>query len=237
MEESIRKPIITTPSISGAVCNFKSAFAGLPLKSHTVDIDSVSGVSAINIMATGKNLWGNGITLSNATVSGTYKGYEIKYNSNIRMVLFDRDTTQDISGIFLGFTGSGKDATEGIQWVISNGNIFSEGNIFSDTYKYISIYPGTQETLDKIFNRFYVLTVIDSDDYSAYVPYVGEYTKINIGQTVNEATYNARTGVMEVTQPSVQTLQLPPCPIDVLEGVNNIWADTGNSVIQPFKVS
>lgn len=28
------------------------------------------------------------------------------------------------------------------------------------------------------------------------------------------------------------TIQLPPCPIDTLEGVNNIWADTGNTTLQ-----
>ena len=29
-----------------------------------------------------------------------------------------------------------------------------------------------------------------------------------------------------------QTIQLPPCPIDTLEGVNNIWADTGETTLQ-----
>lgn len=29
-----------------------------------------------------------------------------------------------------------------------------------------------------------------------------------------------------------QTIQLPPCPIDTLEGVNNIWADTGDTTLQ-----
>lgn len=230
MFESFLKPSLSFPTLTGSIVTFNSQYA-LPLKSHTVDIDSVSGVNALNIMATGKNLWGNGITLSNSTISGTYIGYGMKYKSNIRMVLFDKDTSQDIRGIFLGFTGTGTDASGGIQWIISNGTIFSEGNIFSETYKYISIYPGTQATLDKIFARFYVLTVIDSGDYSDYVPYVGEYTKINIGQTVNEGEYNARTGVLEVTQPSVQTIQLPPCPIDTLEGENNIWADTGDTTL------
>ena len=27
------------------------------------------------------------------------------------------------------------------------------------------------------------------------------------------------------------TIQLPPCPIDTLEGVNNIWADTGDTTL------
>ncbi len=31
------------------------------------------------------------------------------------------------------------------------------------------------------------------------------------------------------------TIQLPPCPIDTLEGVNNIWADTGDTTLQYAK--
>ena len=32
------------------------------------------------------------------------------------------------------------------------------------------------------------------------------------------------------------TIQLPPCPIDVLEGQNNIWADTGDTTLQYIKL-
>lgn len=32
-----------------------------------------------------------------------------------------------------------------------------------------------------------------------------------------------------------QTIQLPPCPIDTLQGVNNIWADTGDTTLQYIK--
>lgn len=49
MQESFKIPTASFSSVSGAVCSFDSQYAGLPLKSHTVDIDSVSGVSSINI--------------------------------------------------------------------------------------------------------------------------------------------------------------------------------------------
>ena len=32
------------------------------------------------------------------------------------------------------------------------------------------------------------------------------------------------------------TIQLPPCPIDTLNGVNNIWADTGDTTLQYIKL-
>jgi hypothetical protein len=40
--------------------------------------------------------------------------------------------------------------------------------------------------------------------------------------------------VYELATP--QTIQLPPCPIDTLEGVNNIWADTGDTTLQYIKL-
>lgn len=40
--------------------------------------------------------------------------------------------------------------------------------------------------------------------------------------------------VYELATPT--TIQLPPCPIDTLEGVNNIWADTGDTTLQYIKL-
>jgi hypothetical protein len=33
-----------------------------------------------------------------------------------------------------------------------------------------------------------------------------------------------------------QTIQLPPCPIDTLQGINNIWADTGETTASIIKI-
>jgi hypothetical protein len=69
-------------------------------------------------------------------------------------------------------------------------------------------------------------------DISSFEAYNGNTYTINIGSTVNEGEYDARTGVLKVTSPSEQIIQLPSCPIDTLEGVNNIWADTGDTTLQ-----
>jgi len=111
------------------------------------------------------------------------------------------------------------------------------------TTKADEIYNMEQQTAGSGVVYFRSLLPNDYYDYnagtlttvSAVNGSTNSFFTIPIGQTVNEATYNARTGVLEVTQPSVQTLQLPPCPIDTLEGVNNIWADTGDTTLQYIK--
>jgi len=80
MQESFKIPTASFPSVSGAVCSFDSQYAGLPLKSHVVQLTAtqsgsgtpspdnvrdIIGYSAIGISATNNNLWGG-----NAVVSG-----------------------------------------------------------------------------------------------------------------------------------------------------------------------
>ena len=72
MQESFKIPSATFPTVSGAICTFNSQYAGLPLKSHTVavtatqsgsstpspdNVRSINGYSALNVSATGKNLY------------------------------------------------------------------------------------------------------------------------------------------------------------------------------------
>lgn len=205
-----KKPRLTFPTLTGSIVTFNSQYAGLPLKSHKVNIDSVSGVSAINISATGKNIYS--MTERRFIVS-IPQGTTIYYASDI-----------DITGTILYFG-----YTDG-----TTGNTPSLGENFNGSF-----------TLEKDCNVIAVNT--PSYNYAvannkiieyAFQPitsieeYNGTQTTINIGQTVNEGEYDARTGILEATLPSVQTIQLPPCPIDTLEGVNNIWADTGDTTLQ-----
>lgn len=238
-------PSLSFPSVSGAVCSFDSQYAGLPLKAHTVDIDSVSGVSAFGISATGKNLLrinkdrvatDNGVIFTtnddmSETISGEFLGVAI---CRVSILVPLKTGTYILSGC-----PSGGGYSDYVLRVENSSNVLialDTGNgatftIANDQLVYCRIYIYSQNGVGKTFYPMVRMVNTNSD----YEPF-GTYTTINIGQTVNEATYNARTGVMEVTQPSVQTLQLPPCPIDTLEGVNNIWADTGDTTLQYIKL-
>ena len=252
MFESHLKPPISFPSVSGSICTFNSQYAGLPLKSHTVDIDSVSGVSSINIGATGLNLIG-----LNTRASGIDLGITSEIQADNRIIASGRSTgNADISftlannvllkgGQAYTFSLNGTDTRSNTLYFYIHvvGDGYSNHSIPSNAHS-VTFTTSRDVFIDSCLLRTFNGGTVDIDAKAqleigstahSFESYSGNAYTINIGQTVNEATYNARTGVMEVTQPSVQTLQLPPCPIDTLEGVNNIWADTGDTTLQYTK--
>jgi hypothetical protein len=67
------------------------------------------------------------------------------------------------------------------------------------------------------------------------------------GETINEPWISSMDKYIEGTTPTngaqvvyplatPQIIQLPPCPIDTLQGINNIWADTGNTTASYIKI-
>ena len=265
MIESFKIPTASFSSVSGSVCAFNSQYAGLPLKSHTVNIDSVSGVSAINIAHSNRNILpytlediinanGGQSTWTDNTKTINGLTFTLNTDSNGKLTSIDINGTATYNTAFYLhsrftsiyfpestlYSGVNSDvAVAGYSARISH----SGGQIISSTTA--AVAKNTYSNCDIILffnsgNTFDITVsprlIISGESDNSYVPHEGTYTTINIGQTVNEATYNARTGVMEVTQPSVQTLQLAPCPIDVLEGQNNIWSDVGNSSISYIKL-
>ena len=209
MFESFLKPTITTRTITGDVCTFTSPGV-LPLKSHTVDIDSVSGVSAINIQR-----------MANNEVVGTIPSAGIdatgKIIADVRFFLI-------IAPI-----------TSGINYVMNNSDTQFVYAFYSDmpvggsqSYNSSRVVTNNNQFTAPINGYVAVRVNAGISDYSICK---GNAYTINIGQTVNEGEYDARTGILESTSPTVQTIQLAPCPIDVLEGQNNIWADTGETTL------
>ena len=199
-------------SASGAVATFNTALA-MPLSSCNIAVNAwqegsgdpspsnvrpIHGFSEVNATRLGKNVWGNGV--GNPDVSDLYKGWRLRYSTNARMVFFDKDTSQDISGIYLGYTVTGKDATGGgVRWVINNGTVVPN-NAVTSIHHYISVYPPNNSALEKLFNRFYVMVVIDNATYDTYEPYVTPtiYT-IQLGQEVYGAEVDVVNGVLTVT--------------------------------------
>lgn len=224
MEESIRKPIITTPSISGAVCNFKSAFAGLPLKSHVIDITAqqesgtpspsdpkaITGFSAINISHSGADT-------SNPDV------VTIQHESTIYGGTYDA-----ISGLLTVTHGSF--AIGDKNWGYTNTRFYVSvadipnydssvvADIICECYRPFRYTSQTDLSVASYYKYVYIKDDTFSGNISDFKTAMGTY----------KIVYKLDTPI---------TIQLPPCPIETLLGENNIWADTGNSVIQPFKVS
>ena len=224
MFESFLKPTITTRTITGDVCTFTSPGV-LPLKSHTVDIDSVSGVSVIHVQNTcGINqwdeVWENGLINSTTGENEPNSAYirsknfiRINPNTNyyyktsavLRLVYYDANKE------FVGIANA------------NNTIVLSPANAY-----YVRFFPNTSSYGTTYKNDISINYPSTDTSYHAFE---GQSFNISIGQTVNEGEYDARTGILEATSPTVQTIQLAPCPIDVLEGQNNIWADTGETTL------
>lgn len=239
------KPRLTFPTLTDSIVTFNSQYAGLPLKSHKVNIDSVSGVSAINVYATGRNIFPT-ISTFPYTTSGNVYFYDFAANGTVRKIptihlqegveytlSFDVTNDNEPFNISVG-AGSGAYSRD-IKTVtgLSSGRVSvtftpTASNLQSgDILAFRCPRYGTAQT----FNFTIDNVQLEYGGLTDYQPF-GTQTTIPIGQTVNEGEYDAKTGILEATSPSVQTIQLPPCPIDTLEGVNNIWADTGETNLQ-----
>lgn len=66
--------------------------------------------------------------------------------------IYDSSETVDMSGIYFGFTGNGKDIVEGIRWIMKKGELVA--NRENRGMKYFSYFPNNEATLNKIFKRF-----------------------------------------------------------------------------------
>lgn len=244
-------PSLSFPTLTGSIVTFNAQYA-LPLKAHTVNIDSVSGVSAIGISATGLNLWGGKYLLQdfiNMNLGGsfTYDDEKLLFGAGqmsgskvIHTANFKANTRYTI--ILTGYNSYYGTATNmsvlytdntrtDIAFPNNTPNVKQTVRFVTTANKTVQAITGRNSggNTTLYYNECCLLEgVHTADDFEPF----GTFKHIDIGQTVNEGEYDARTGVMEVTLPSVQTIQLPPCPIDTLEGVNNIWADTGNTTLQ-----
>ena len=95
----------------------------------------------------------------NGDVQGTYRGWLVNPNEQtITVSISDRDTSVDISGVYLGICNAGVDGSGGIIWIVEKGEI--KRTLYSLNRKYISVYqPVTmtfEETIEKLTQRFYI---------------------------------------------------------------------------------
>lgn len=86
-----------------------------------------------------------------------YGYYKFKDNENIKYTLSisDKDTSVDVSGIYLGMSKLGINASGGYNWVLNSGSIANTNTMSITTnFNYVSIYPNNIATLNKLTQRF-----------------------------------------------------------------------------------
>ena len=230
MQESFKIPSATFPTLTGSIVTFNAQYA-LPLKSHKIALTAtqsgsgtpspsnprpISGYSAINISHSDADT-------SNPTV------YTIQIGSTVYGGEYDAR-----SGV-LTVTHGICDLGSVTEWgYISSGNRFTSGYLASVIKRPITDSE-VADIIADIFDTKSVTALRSSADDNLIA--VGDSGVISIRCTTYGTDANAFKTAMsghyivyELTTP--QTIQLPPCPIDTLEGVNNIWADTGDTTLQ-----
>lgn len=120
-----------------------------------------------NVKIRGKNLFDTNLL---KPVSDSLYGY-YEFNpkgKQMTLSITDKDTSVNISELYLGFSVRGIDAEGGTDWLVNHGSTFGASQR-TNVMKCISFYPNKQSTLDKLFARFnFQLEEGGKTDYEPY---------------------------------------------------------------------
>lgn len=232
--QSNKKPSVSYPSQTGSIVTFNSQYAGLPLKSHKVAVTAtqsgsgtpspdnvrpISGYNAINISQSGADT--STPTVHTITIGSTVYGGEYDARTGVLTV------THGI--VDLGsLTWIKDDTSYGFTFFRSSDiSDMALGYLTSDcACSAYGIHTGGRGAINDgeicVYSAGQTRVIIRDDDKSSMTS--GDFR-------------SAITGVYFVYKLATpQTIQLAPCPIDTLQGVNNIWADTGDTTAQYIKI-
>lgn len=151
---------------------------------------AITGVSAVNVVHCGKNLVDikpfNEWEFSNAY----YLLFNCIPNKQVKMSFIDKDVSVDVSDIYFGFVDSNYNKVSALtpqqyRWCLNQGNIVNNRtNLSTQGDKILTglvIYPKSEEVFYRLFARYNI--VVSVNDETAYEPYNGSTTLINLGGT------------------------------------------------------
>lgn len=240
-------PPVTFPTVSGSICTFNSAVTGLPLKSHTVDIDYTgSAINELTVYSTGVNLCDNDYEPSNV--------YGLNPTGRAR--------TKKLIYIKQGFSYTIHLTTyANFQFTISTDYVsaypFTQlaycGNDtawHSNTYSFTATRDGY---LSVVFRKYgdvsfdisefdFNLQVEIGVSATPYMAFVGSSYNITFDTPIYGGSYDCLTGIVTSDKdsgggdvsPTYQ--QTATANFETNLGVNNIWSDTGNTTLQYIKI-
>lgn len=221
----------TASSLTGSIVTFNSQYA-LPLKSHIIALIAtqsgsgtpspsnprpISGYSAINISQSGADTSNPTVYVIN--LGGTY--YFGEYDA--------RTGVLTVTHILFTITNVDSVGTQGGRYFFRKGIPASSYSIAMtptnlDMYMSETYYPALDHSA---VGTFFVTSAGTSLHLTPTDQTLDTVAKMNTFLTDNPAVC-----VIPLAESLRQTIQLPPCPIDTLQGVNNIWADTGDTTLQ-----
>lgn len=240
--------LLPTESASGAVASFETPLT-LPLVSHSVKIGykDTTGFSAVNVTRTGKNLFDKGnanILFATLSTGGTINASQ---NGRTVYIPCEPNTTYTISKkagqrFSAAYVTTASVPTPGdrISGIIEN---------FTGTSITITTGAGATYLCSYIYNASLdtdaLETIIDSiqielgSTATAYEPYTATASTINLGGTIYGGSVDITSGTVTSTKaqdgtdlPDPVVTTIDPTIINTLKGVNNIWADTGDTAVE-----
>ena len=235
--QSNRKPSVSYPEQTGSIVTFNSQYVGLPLKSHKIaltatqsgsgtpspdNVRPISGWSAINISQSGADTSTPTVYVIN--LGGTYYGGEYDARTGLFTVthmFFTLDYTSNwrtdiMSGLRNFYTACPSDIKA--QQHGGNSSMLCSASPISTRYAAQKDHCFISNSKNLNYTWGDTLGIDQPQDFKDY---------LQANNIVIEV-------VAELATPT--TIQLPPSPIDTLEGVNNIWADTGETTAQYIKI-
>jgi hypothetical protein len=151
-------------------------------------------------------------------LGGTYYGGEYDARTGLFTVTYGMKTIRDLSWTYVNAIGAER--------------------FYSPTIDSIVKVPESTRVLPDLLCESY--KIVTYDDYATF-SFNNIITLILDGKVVirdtnytSVADFVNNMGDVKIVfrLATPMTIQLPPCPIDTLQGVNNIWADTGDTTLQ-----
>lgn len=243
-----KKPRLTFPTLTGSIVNFNSQYAGLPLKSHVVDVDYTGsairgtvvhfpsefvGIYPMNedsdtINGIDYTINKNGlITLSGTASAAIYLNIDIKEcivpSDNGRTVYFNNDFVS--SNVRIRFYNNSTDIDN---WLLNvkNRSYTNFTALAGQTVNKIRIEISDATSVNGSFQIFFSVNNNDNTLNITFPTtiYGGQYDCLT-----GVVTSNKDSGGVDIT-PTYQQTATANCETSL--GENNIWADTGDTTLQ-----
>jgi hypothetical protein len=255
-----QKPPLSFPSVSGAICTFDSQYAGLPLKSHIVDIDyNASGWSSANIAHCGNNIMApfivgtyelNGITATVTSDNNIHVTGQKTISGSMNLTIPLSANYLVYNGAYCHFRNSLAHANIVLSFRHSGGAYAAPA--ISPVNRIYQFSGGTKVITS--FNIYFAGPVTEELDFTlqpsleftnevtTYEAYNGTTATISFGSTIYGGSYNALTGIATSTKAADGTDILPvnyqcsPVRVETQAGVNNVFANTGDTTLQYIKL-
>ena len=162
-------------------------------------IEDMQSVKMPVLTTKGKNLFNPNAEFN--ITDGIYGFIKLTNNKHNSIFVVEKDKTVDLSKIYFGLSGNGKNTDSGHKWLHQNG-VLATDKIVDSEYGYFSFFPNNKTTLNKILQRYDIqfeesVTTTSYESYKSNSLTVNEEVELRgIGEV--QDTLDCLTG--EITQ-------------------------------------